>query len=126
MLNTGTHLWLEHNLKRVKENIDSETREWGWDLEAESWTGDPNGGGTDAALGRQGRKAVRDAWFSHHRPEKYGPLDDAEGASNNNINIVDAVLLRTELCLRRWFLAVSLKPTLMLCLVRLRLPNNLR
>ncbi|KAJ7940645.1 hypothetical protein B0H13DRAFT_2175471 [Mycena leptocephala] len=100
MLNTGTHLWLEHNLKRVKENIDSETREWGWDLEAESWTGDPNGGGTDAALGRQGRKAVRDAWFSHHRPEKYGPLDDAEGASNNNINIVDAVLLRTELCLR--------------------------
>ncbi|KAJ7449804.1 hypothetical protein FB451DRAFT_1286594 [Mycena latifolia] len=99
MLNTGTHMWLERDLKRLKTDIDSDTREWGWDLEAERWTGDPNQGGTDSALGRQGRKFVRDAWFSHHRPDKYGTLvDNDDGAKD--VNMVDAVLLRTELCLR--------------------------
>ncbi|KAJ6596887.1 hypothetical protein DFH09DRAFT_1133018 [Mycena vulgaris] len=98
MLSTGTHMWLEHHLKRLKTDIDSD-REWGWDLEAEGWTGDPSKDGTDPALGRQGRKLVRDAWFSHHRPESYGPLgDDEEGAKD--FNAVDALLLRTELCLR--------------------------
>ncbi|KAJ6496672.1 hypothetical protein C8R47DRAFT_1115074 [Mycena vitilis] len=102
-LDTGTHMWLEHKLKRIKADVDPQIREWGWDLEVERWTGDPSQGGTDAALGRQGRKAVRNAWFSHHRPEKYGPLDeDDDVVSNGNINMVDAVLLRTELCLRRW------------------------
>ncbi|KAJ7685165.1 hypothetical protein DFH06DRAFT_32430 [Mycena polygramma] len=94
-------MWLEHKLKRIKADIDPKIQEWGWDLEVERWTGDPSQGGTDAALGRQGRKAVRNAWFSHHRPEKYGPLDeDDDVVSNGNINMVDAVLLRTELCLR--------------------------
>ncbi|KAJ7273707.1 hypothetical protein B0H12DRAFT_1090718 [Mycena haematopus] len=99
ILDTGTHMWLERHLWHFKTTIDSETREWGWDLEAERWTGDPEGG-TDRALGRQGRKAVRDAWFSHHSPEKYGPLDDEEAASNGATNVVDAMLLRTELLLR--------------------------
>ncbi|KAF8196334.1 hypothetical protein K438DRAFT_1826026, partial [Mycena galopus ATCC 62051] len=40
------------------------------------------------------------AWFSHHSPEKYGPLDDEEVARNGAKNVVDAMLLRTELCLR--------------------------
>ncbi|KAJ7097934.1 hypothetical protein B0H15DRAFT_823395 [Mycena belliarum] len=108
MLNSGTHMWLEYNLKRTKADIDSDTREWGWDLEAETWTGDPTSGGTDSALGRQGRKLVRDAWFSHHRPEKYVPMDgDDEGAED--LNMVDAVLLRTEMCLRG-AIAIAEKP----------------
>ncbi|KAF7363441.1 hypothetical protein MSAN_00999900 [Mycena sanguinolenta] len=99
MLDTGTHMWLERRLWRLKSTVDSETQEWGWDLEAERWTGDAEGG-TDRALGRQGRKAVRDAWFSHHSPEKYGPLDDEEAASSGATNVVDAMLLRTEALLR--------------------------
>ncbi|KAJ6502556.1 hypothetical protein C8R45DRAFT_976975 [Mycena sanguinolenta] len=98
-LDTGTHMWLERRLWRLKSTIDPETQEWGWDLEAERWTGDSEGG-TDRALGRQGRKAVRDAWFSHHSPEKYGPLDDEEAANNGATNVVDAMLLRTEALLR--------------------------
>ncbi|KAJ7109370.1 hypothetical protein C8R44DRAFT_802344 [Mycena epipterygia] len=98
MLDTGTHMWLERDLKRLKKDIDLDTREWGWDLETERWTGDPNQGGTDPALGRQARKMVRNAWFSHHRPEKYGPLDEDEGGSD--ANMVDALLQRTELYLR--------------------------
>ncbi|KAJ7721690.1 hypothetical protein B0H14DRAFT_3098464 [Mycena olivaceomarginata] len=98
MLDAGTHFWLERRLQRLKTT--SLDPEWGWELEAENWTGDPRQGGTDPALGRQGRKAVRSAWFSEHSPEKYGPLDDDEAASNGATNVVDAVLLRTELCLR--------------------------
>ncbi|KAJ7709911.1 hypothetical protein B0H17DRAFT_1029748 [Mycena rosella] len=100
LTDAATHMWLERNMKRAKRDIDSDTREWGWwDLEAERWTGDPSQGGTDPALGRQGRKLVRDAWFSHHGPENYAPIDeDDKGA--NDLNTVDAVLLRTELCLR--------------------------
>lgn len=110
-------MWLEHSLKRVKSEIDSETQQWGWDLEAERWTGDPNQGGTDAALGSQGRKAVRNAWFSHHRPEKYGSLDD-ETPTDGSTNVVDALLLRTELCLRRWdYTIVLARRTLCLCSV---------
>jgi hypothetical protein len=97
ILNSGTHMWLERHLKRLKTTIDTETREWGWDLEVERWTGDPTRGGTDSALGSQGRKLVRDAWFSHHHPEDYGPLEDDDA---NQVNIVDAVLLRTEMFLR--------------------------
>ncbi|KAF8212243.1 hypothetical protein K438DRAFT_1806222 [Mycena galopus ATCC 62051] len=99
IIDTATHMWLERHLWRLKAKVDSETQEWGWELEAERWTGDLDGG-TDRGLGRQGKKAVRDAWFSHHSPEKYGPLDDEEAARNGATNVVDAMLLRTELCLR--------------------------
>ncbi|KAJ7774616.1 hypothetical protein DFH07DRAFT_800219 [Mycena maculata] len=98
MLNTGMHMWLEYHLRRLKADVDSETRAWGWDSEAERWTGDPERGGTDSALGRKGRQAVRNAWFSDKRPEKYGPLDADEG--QGAANMVDALLLRTEASLR--------------------------
>ncbi|KAJ7285842.1 hypothetical protein C8J57DRAFT_1285968 [Mycena rebaudengoi] len=95
LLSTGTHMWLERQLTHNKKGLDSDTRAWGWDLEAERWTGDPDRGGTDSGLGRQGRKAVRNAWFSQHRPENYDPSDEIEG-----VNTVDALTLRTEACLR--------------------------
>ncbi|KAJ7774819.1 hypothetical protein B0H16DRAFT_1508551 [Mycena metata] len=98
LVDRGTHMWLEYTLDRDKKEIDSDTREWGWELEAERWTGDPNQGGTDSHLPSAGRKAVRNAWFSHHRPEKYGRVEVEEDAQVTNT--VDAVLLRTELCLR--------------------------
>ncbi|KAJ7632613.1 hypothetical protein FB45DRAFT_912935 [Roridomyces roridus] len=93
-LDHGTHLWLEYHLKSLKACMDPETRECGWDVEAR-WTGDPSKGGTDSALGRAGRLAVRNAWFSEKRPETYGPIQGSEG-----IHPVDAVILRTEAFLR--------------------------
>ncbi|KAJ7046775.1 hypothetical protein C8F04DRAFT_1061706 [Mycena alexandri] len=99
MVDRGTHMWLEYTLALDKKEIDSDTREWGWELEAERWTGDPNQGGTDSYLPSAGRKAVRNAWFSHHRPEKYGRMEVEEDPGQGT-NMVDAVLLRTELCLR--------------------------
>ncbi|KAJ6630796.1 hypothetical protein B0H10DRAFT_1983115 [Mycena sp. CBHHK59/15] len=98
LLNTGTHMWLENRLARMKTDVDSDNRQWEWDLESERWTGDPSQGGTDSGLGSQGRKAVRDAWFSQNRPEVYGTTEGTEEAGD--VNIVDAVLLRTEVCLR--------------------------
>ncbi|KAJ7452418.1 hypothetical protein B0H11DRAFT_291244 [Mycena galericulata] len=98
LLNTGTHMWLEYHLKRLKTDIDSDIREWGWDSEAERWTGDPERGGTDSALGMTGRQAVRNAWFSEHRPDGYGPLNADQ--DDEGVNVVDAVLLRTEAFLR--------------------------
>ncbi|KAJ7155972.1 hypothetical protein C8R43DRAFT_1125875 [Mycena crocata] len=82
-LDSGTHFYLENDLKG-KKNIDPTTRRWGWENEADIWSVDPG-------LGRKGRRAVRNAWFSHHRPETYSPLDgNDEGAG-------DPSLLRTEL-----------------------------
>ncbi|KAK7014867.1 putative dipeptidyl peptidase [Favolaschia claudopus] len=92
-----THVWLERDLQHLKTTkLDPETQALEWDLEADHWTGDPKQGGTDPALTRQGRKAVRDAWFSHHSPEKFESVEDENGPTN----VVDAIFRRTELCLR--------------------------
>ncbi|KAJ7172481.1 hypothetical protein C8R46DRAFT_1086094 [Mycena filopes] len=98
LVDRGTHIWLEHTLDRDKKSIDPEIEHYEWHSN-EGWTGDPTQGGTDPHLPSAGRKAVRNAWFSHHRPEKYVPgVVEAEGGKDTNI--VDAMLRRTELCLR--------------------------
>jgi hypothetical protein len=53
------HLYVEHI--QLAPDSDSELRKWGW---AERWTGDPQRGGTDPALGLRGRHLVRAAWMA--------------------------------------------------------------
>ncbi|CAK5277698.1 unnamed protein product [Mycena citricolor] len=93
-----THAWLEYDLDRQKKRMqEPDIREYGWDLEAERWTGDPTQGGTDSGLPSAGREAVRTAWFSYHRPANYSSSDvsPADGP-----NVVDSLIMRTESCLR--------------------------
>ncbi|KAI0637012.1 hypothetical protein C8Q77DRAFT_1095577 [Trametes polyzona] len=56
----GAHLWVE-NVALAAET-DEDAKRWEWDLEADKWSGSPNGG-TDPALGFSGRHAVRSAWM---------------------------------------------------------------
>jgi tetratricopeptide (TPR) repeat protein len=59
----GAHMWVE-KMELVPDH-DQETRRFGWDREAEKWSGG-DAGGTDSALGWKGRHAVRSAWIAQN------------------------------------------------------------
>ncbi|TBU65867.1 hypothetical protein BD310DRAFT_30441 [Dichomitus squalens] len=56
----AAHLYVEHS--GLSPETDEEVKKWEWDLEADRWTGSPNGG-SDPALGFYGRHAIRSAWM---------------------------------------------------------------
>ncbi|KAI9064395.1 hypothetical protein FKP32DRAFT_1757669 [Trametes sanguinea] len=56
----GAHLWVEHSA--LAGETDEDAKQWEWDVEADKWSGSPNGG-TDPGLGFSGRHAVRSAWM---------------------------------------------------------------
>lgn len=57
----GTHLYVESAALAPETN--DEVKKWGWDQEADIWSGGA-AGGTDPALGFKGRHAVRSAWMA--------------------------------------------------------------
>ncbi|KZP11992.1 hypothetical protein FIBSPDRAFT_172436 [Athelia psychrophila] len=57
----GTHLYVE--AAKLSPETDEEVKKWGWDEEADIWSGG-EAGGTDPGLGFKGRHAVRSAWMA--------------------------------------------------------------
>ncbi|KAF7976295.1 hypothetical protein HWV62_6987, partial [Athelia sp. TMB] len=57
----GTHLYVE--AAELGPETNEEVKKWGWDQEADIWTGG-DAGGTDPGLGFKGRHAVRSAWMA--------------------------------------------------------------
>lgn len=98
----GLHLYVEHI--QLAPDSDPELRKWGW---TERWTGDPNHGGTDPALGLRGRHLVRAAWMasnwsSGHSTVVVNPsTDTTEGLPGpGGSRVVDVNLQRTDEFLR--------------------------
>ena len=56
----AAHMYVEH--AGLAPETDEEVKKWGWDLEADRWSGSLKGG-TDPGLGFKGRHAVRSAWM---------------------------------------------------------------
>ncbi|KAH9854183.1 hypothetical protein C2E23DRAFT_819917 [Lenzites betulinus] len=57
----GAHLWVEK--VALAAETDADAKQWEWDLEADRWSGLPDGG-TDPGLGFSGRHAARSAWMA--------------------------------------------------------------
>ncbi|KAF8350714.1 hypothetical protein F5887DRAFT_1058742 [Amanita rubescens] len=97
------HLYVEH-IQLAPDSSDSELRKWGW---AERWTGDPQRGGTDPALGLRGRHLVRAAWMASNwgvgRSTAFveSSTDTTEGLPGpGGSRVIDAALHRTDEFLR--------------------------
>lgn len=60
----GTHLYVEHVALAPAPSRSEDA--FGWSLEYERWTGSPEKGGTDPALGWKARHALRAAWVALH------------------------------------------------------------
>lgn len=56
----GAHMWVEN--VALAQDTEEDAKQWGWDVEADKWSGSPKGG-TDPGLGFTGRHAVRSAWM---------------------------------------------------------------
>lgn len=61
----GAHQYVEHFSLAPERDASGELARWGWDIEAERWTGGTRGG-TDPALGFKGAHSLRSAWIAQH------------------------------------------------------------
>ncbi|KIK57841.1 hypothetical protein GYMLUDRAFT_46060 [Collybiopsis luxurians FD-317 M1] len=84
----GTHFWVE-NVEFALPKDDAESRKWEWNLERENWSGDVESGGTDPALGFQGRHLVRAAWMA----QKWGVDQSTAVLSSDAVSQSDGGLL---------------------------------
>jgi len=96
------HLYVEHI--QLAPDSDSDLRKWGW---AERWTGDPQRGGTDPALGLKGRHLVRAAWMASNwgvgqSTAMVNPSTNTTGGipGPGGSRVIDAALQRTDEFLR--------------------------
>ncbi|KAG6909720.1 hypothetical protein DXG01_015922 [Tephrocybe rancida] len=100
----GTHLWIEK--VELAPEQDLEVKRWEWDQEAEKWSGDSVKGGTDPALGHNGRHRVRAAWAAYNWGQGEAAavinsnVDTARGEGSSRLELVDAGMKTTEFFIR--------------------------
>lgn len=83
----GTHLWVES--VELASDLHDETRRWGWDQDAERWTGGEHGG-TDPALGFRARHLLRGSWMAENWG--VGSTIFSDNGGIGNLDVIEARL----------------------------------